>query len=98
KGEGLRPPAPPVPARRDAEPPPPPAAKGGSPGGGRGNAAGGMISPPRGVRGRTPGTPLVTFVVKRKSPGVWGGAPKRWVLGLCPCINLSRVRGGARSQ
>ena len=26
-----------------------------------------------GVQGRSPGTPLVTFVVKRKSPRVWAG-------------------------
>ena len=53
-----------------------------SPSGGSGNAAqrraaGGMIMPPKGVQGAPPDTPLVTFVVKRKSPGAWGGAPKK---------------------
>ena len=38
-------------------------------------AAGGAKHPPRGFRGIPPDTPLVTFVVKRKSPGVRGGAP-----------------------
>ena len=56
------------------------------------------VTPHRQVQGRSPGTPLVTFVVKRKSPGVWGGAPKRWVLGLPSRKKLPRVQGGARSQ
>ena len=29
--------------------------------------------PPQGVQGRSPGTPLVPFVVKRKEPRVWAG-------------------------
>ena len=61
-------------------------------------AAGGMIMPPKEVQGAPPDTPLVTFVVKRKSPGAWGGAPKRWVLGLPSRKKLPRVQGGARSQ
>ena len=38
-------------------------------------AAGGAKHPPRGFRGIPPDTPLVTFVVKRKSPGcrAWQG-------------------------
>ena len=36
-----------------------------------------MIMPPKEVQGAPPDTPLVTFVVKRKSPGAWGGAPKK---------------------
>ena len=40
--------------------------------GGSGNAAGGMIMPPKGVQGCPPGESLVTFFSKRKSPGVEG--------------------------
>ena len=35
--------------------------------------AGGAKRPPQGVQGRSPGTPLVPFVVKRKEPRVWAG-------------------------
>ncbi len=46
--------------------------------GGSGNAAGGMIMPPKGVQGCPPGESLVTFFSKRKSPGVEGrSAPTR---------------------
>ena len=38
-----------------------------------GAAAGGTTCPPLGVQGRSPGTPLVPFVVKRKEPRVWAG-------------------------
>ena len=38
-----------------------------------GAAAGGTTCSPLGVQGRSPGTPLVPFVVKRKEPRVWAG-------------------------
>ena len=50
--------------------------------GGTARAVGGMIMPPNGVQGRSPGTPLVPFVVKRKEPRVWAGQAHWWVLGL----------------
>ncbi len=42
---------------------------------GCGNRRGSEASPSGGSGGLPPDTPLVTFVVKRKSPGVRGGAP-----------------------
>ena len=56
-------------------------------------AAGGAKHPPRGFRGIPPDTPLVTFVVKRKSPGAPSmarpcsrGAPASVGAGAtCPC-------------
>ena len=42
--------------------------------GGSGNAAGGTTVPPTGVQGALPpGTPLPTFVVKRKEARAWAG-------------------------
>ena len=36
------------------------------------------LGPPQGVQGVPPDTPLVTFVVKRKSPGVEGRSAPSW--------------------
>ena len=47
------------------------------------------------VQGRSPGTPLVTFVVKRKSPGVWGGAPKSGGVGAASPSQTPGAWGGA---
>ena len=61
---------------------------------------GSEASPFRGVpRGETPlGDSLVTFSSGRKSPGVRGGAPKRWVQGLpsrkSPPVEASPERKG----
>ena len=56
---------------------------------------GGMIMPPKGVQGRSPGTPLVPFVVKRKEPRVWAGQAHWWVQGLPVPQNLPGAWGGA---
>ena len=47
-----------------------------------------------GVQGRSPGTPLVTFVVKRKSPGVEGRSAPSWGCGgLQPPLGWSAEEG-----
>ena len=61
-------------------------------GGNGARAVGGMIMPPKGVQGRSPGTPLVPFVVKRKEPRVWAGQAHWWVLGLLVPQNLPGAR------
>ena len=62
--------------------------------GGSGEAAGGMIMPPHGGSGsKPPDTPLVTFVVKRKSPGC---RAERLQVGAGTAVRKS-PRGAGRS-
>ena len=60
-------------------------------------AAGGAKHPPRGFRGIPPDTPLVTFVVKRKSPGcrAWQGhaLAERPLKGRAEGQRPSHIRG-----
>ena len=60
-------------------------------------AAGGAKRPPRGFRGIPPDTPLVTFVVKRKSPGcrAWQGhaLAERPLKGRAEGQRPSHIRG-----
>ena len=55
-----------------------------------------------GTRGGIPkgvalGAPLVTFPATGKSPGAWGGAPKRWEQEPAASCNF-RVQGGAPAK
>ena len=59
----------PYPARREAQAHTSPDAQWESPSGGSGNAAGGMIMPPKGVQVCPPGVSLPTFSTRESRPG-----------------------------